>query len=171
MWCFAEMLIRFENACRSNLNACVNVTNLFNNGSHSDRKIVWNYFYFSLRTNARILKLNLIKVSFLNFAMELEQLSRRRQAVWPDWVILEFLTKVDQKHWWLFGLFWKGSLYVKTTVATFANIWATFLLQYLVTLEARNNIGEYLGINLRTDAHIGKPNVFIFMDGPAHWVG
>ena len=37
-----------------------------------------------------------------------------------------------------FGLFWKGVLYEKTAVAytwtAFGNIWATFLLQYLVTL-------------------------------------
>ena len=48
------------------------------------------------------------------------------------------LTKVAQKHWWLLGLFWKGYLNVKTAVAyiwvTYGNFWATFLLQYLVTL-------------------------------------
>ena len=66
------------------------------------------------------------------------------------WKFMEtnLLTKVAQKHWWLFGLFWKGSLYVKIAVTsiratleniwvTLENIWTTFLLQYLVTLETK----------------------------------
>ena len=59
-----------------------------------------------------------------------------------------FLTKVGQKHWWLFGLVWKVSLYVKTNVAsiwaTFGNIWGTFLLQYLVTLLRLSMVGKGL---------------------------
>ena len=51
-------------------------------------------------------------------------------------------TKVDQKHKWHFGLFWKRAIYVKTAVAsilaTFGNIWATFLFQYLVTQDLKS---------------------------------
>ena len=48
------------------------------------------------------------------------------------------LAKLAQIYWWLLWLSWKGSFYVKTGLAfigaTFGNVWATFLLQYLVTL-------------------------------------
>ena len=46
-------------------------------------------------------------------------------SVWPDWAIFESSWQQFclQKHWWLFGLFWKVSLNGKTAVAS---IWATF---------------------------------------------
>ena len=51
-----------------------------------------------------------------------------RNSLRPDWTILKvlgnnFICKSSPKHWWLFGLFWKVSRYVKTAATS---IWATF---------------------------------------------
>ena len=83
------------------------------------------------------------KIAQSGHTVECPHLNRHRDQCDQTGRVLEdlspnLLTKVGQKDWWRFGLYWKISLYVKTAVqsiwATFGNSWATFLLQNLIAL-------------------------------------
>ena len=98
--------------------------------------------------------------------------------MWPDWakdwkfLATCSLTKVAQKDCWLWTI-WKTTINVKSALdilyATFVNIWATFLIQHLVTLPEKSEVdgramdGFYVRQNLTFELNVYHAYVKIFL--------